>query len=221
MNAAIAAAAVATDVLTCLGAPFANTFGPAVSSVTKTAMTMRLERARNLLLEELRQGDAFIESIEEVDEVVAIVHRYARAAREGTARLNLRLMAKILRGQISTRSISANKFLHHAALLESLRPEEVILVATLYRNERNLESSAPDMERLFKSSIGASKEQLVPKHFPTEEALYATAGALQRTGLVIPFSGYHSILFGTSPIMAEVAKLASFEEALAAEGFTI
>lgn len=53
----------------------------------------RLERARDILIDELRRGERTL-SAPEADEIVAVLLRYGRAAQEGAARLNLRLMAK-------------------------------------------------------------------------------------------------------------------------------
>lgn len=74
-------------------------------------------RAKNVLIEEPSQGQALIESIAEVDELAAILLKYMRAAEEGTARPNFRLMAMTIRGMTAKRTLTASRFLYYASLM--------------------------------------------------------------------------------------------------------
>ena len=92
----------------------------------------RAERARDILLDELSRGEKTV-SVPEVEEAAAVLLRYGRAAQEGAARLNLRLMAKVIAGQVHQQALYADEFLRHADIIAGLRREEVTLLGALQR----------------------------------------------------------------------------------------
>jgi hypothetical protein len=47
--------------------------------------------------------------------------KYLTAAREATARRNLRLMARIVRGQAATRALDAEEFLRLSSMIAALK----------------------------------------------------------------------------------------------------
>jgi hypothetical protein len=95
MNLPSPLATIAGDLLPILtGIPLGNTLAESVTRL----IDGRRRKARDILMEELSQGQALIESVSDVDELAAIFLKYMRAAEEGTARLNLRLMAMTIRG---------------------------------------------------------------------------------------------------------------------------
>jgi hypothetical protein len=177
----------------------------------------RRRQARDIVIEELSQGRALIESIEEVDELAAILLKYIRAAEEGTARLNLRLMAMTIRGMTHKRTLTASRFLYYAGFLATLSREEVIALATLYKNEALEPDRISDNEARGRARVRA-REELVPAFFPTERHLNGTLQAATRTGLVVGASGWGALVYETTPLMEEVASLASFRDALEKEG---
>ncbi len=180
----------------------------------------RRKKARGILMEELRQGQALIESIADVDELAAIFLKYMRAAEEGTARLNLRLMAMTIRGMAHKRSLTANRFLYYAGFLATLTREEVIAIATLYKNElRSLGRTMAEKEARGQARV-RTKEELVPAVFPTERHLNSALQAATRTGLVVGASGWGKLVYETTPLMEEVTSLAPFRDALEQEGWS-
>ena len=177
----------------------------------------RRREARDILIEELSQGRALIESIAEVDELAAIFLKYIRAAEEGTARLNLRLMAMTIRGMTHKRTLTASRFLYYAGLMATLSREEIIAIATLYRNETLEPNRMSDKEARGRARV-RTNEELVPAFFPTERHLNSTLQAATRTGLVVALSGWGALVYETTPLMEEVASLAPFRDALEREG---
>src|SRR6516165_3622152 len=115
----------------------------------------------------------------EVEEAAAIFYRYMRAAQEGGARLNLRLMAKIIAGQADRGNLVADEFLYYADMLASLRREEVLALGTLYRHWK----SDPRVDVAGVALSGAQAE-LIPKVFRDNEEFLAALGAAARTGLI-------------------------------------
>ncbi|MGI4807500.1 MAG: hypothetical protein ACRYF2_05255 [Janthinobacterium lividum] len=110
-----------------------NLAGAGFAIAAQHLLRRRVEWARDILLDELRQGEKTLSDLE-VEEVVAVLLRYARAAQEGTARLNLRLMAKVIAGQVERGVLYADEFLRNADLIAGLKREEVILLGTIHRH---------------------------------------------------------------------------------------
>lgn len=164
---------------------------------------------------ELRRGDRYILEAEDVDEAAAMMFRYLRAAQEGTARLNLRLMAKIMRGLAAERPIYADQFLRYAEMVAALTREEVILIATLYAKTQDLKENPEWREE----ALNLAKGELVPRVFDSADRFYAVMAAASRTGLVV--TGGWSDQFCTTPLMEDLARLVSFREALEEEGIEV
>lgn len=204
-------AAVATDFWSLVGLPGAATSGVALERL----LGGRTQMAKKIFMNELRRGDRYIEETQDVDEAAAMMFRYLRAAQEGTARLNLRLMAKIMRGLSVERPIYADQFLRYADIVASLTREEVILVATLYAKTQVLK----DSPRWREEALTLAKDELVPRVFDTDDRFCAVMAAASRTGLVI--TGGWSDQFCTTPLMDELARLVSFRDALKEEGIEV
>jgi hypothetical protein len=195
------------------GIPLGNTLAESVTRLIEG----RRRKARDVLMEELSQGGAFIESVADVDELAAICLKYIRVAEEGTARLNLRLMAMTIRGMTQKRTLTANRFLYYAGFLATLTREEVIAIATLYKNEKqSADERIPEEEARGQARV-RTREELVPAVFPTERHLDSALQAATRTGLVVGASGWGKLVYETTPLMEEVASLAPFGDALEKE----
>jgi len=175
------AAAVLNDALTLKSLPGTSIAGVALSVILEGIMAKRRDTARAILLDELKNTARAPEAAE-VEESVAILYRYARAAQEGAARLNLRLLAAVYAGQVHTRTIVADDFLYYADMLASLRRDEVVLLGTLLRMSSTSDGAGGmvDPQRLQALAIGA----LVPDLFESASDYLAAAAALQRTGLI-------------------------------------
>jgi hypothetical protein len=175
----------------------------------------RQDNAREILLDELRQGSKTLD-LDEIEEAVAISQRYNRAAMEGAARLNLRLMAQVIAGQAERGKLVADEFLYYADIVASLRREELILIGTLYRHW--VSNSSPPLGTSREDLVlQATKSELIPNSFATEDEFIATATATMRTGLVVALSAWGGLVYKPTPLLDKFAALASIEEALDAE----
>jgi hypothetical protein len=170
--------------------------------------------ARKIMIDELRSGDKSLRQIGEVEEAAAIFYRYARPAEEGSARLNLRLMAKVIAGQTLQGNLVADEFLFWADILASLRREEIVLLATLYRHRSSPEVMAEDEGGRDGTAEKLAKNELVPSLFQTNDDFMAALNAITRTGLVIAYSGFGSLIYGISPLLRRLMDRARFEAAL-------
>jgi hypothetical protein len=223
-----AVGAVVSDVLSVCGVPGASTVGVAFSAAVEAVMKRRRDNAREILLEELRKGKAFVDRAASIDEWVAVLLRYSRAAQEGTARLNLRLMAKVIAGQAQAGALVADEFLRYADALGSLKREEVVLLTVLHRKLRTCArtpSQTPNIPTRFpwKEIWYQVAEELVPDFFDYEGEMRASAYAAGRTGLIYPLVGDEDDLgfFTTSTQLDKIQKLASFQDALREEGIDL
>lgn len=209
---------VADDVLGALVPGLSGTLGAIADATWDKVRRERIQRGNERLLEELRKGEVRLGD-HSMPEAVAIVERFQRAALEGTALLNLRLMAKVIAGQAHLGVLRADEFLYQANLLGSLRREEVILVAMLLRKKREHDSKPRDAgESRSGADWNAAAAELVPGTFRTTEEMRATGLAATRTGLVMDDNSIDGIgRFTASPLLEQLASLIDIEDALARE----
>lgn len=202
--------------------------GNAVSAAAGAALDQllrkRLEAARAIQLDELRRGEIALHELD-AEEAAAIFYRYLRAAQEGAARINLRLMAKVIAGQARLGDLRADLFLGYAEMLAGLRREEIILISALYKEvlEHAPDSTKPgDATAKMSKTLGAIQEDLKQRLidqgvFTSSSAYMATAFGLLRTGLLIADVPIGGFIFRISPLCHRLILLASFEQALSDE----
>ncbi len=209
-------AAGASVLATILGIDPKVAIGPVLGGAIRKLVEHRQQVALDILLEEMATGQINPADVPPKS-LAAPVYRYIRAAREGAARLNLRLLARLIAGQASKHDLIADEFLYHADIIASLRREEIVLIATMYRHRQ-----APDLlcfepiERVTPARERTIAE-LVPSVFPTYDAYQATCQAISRTGLLILASGFGGISAYLSSLADEVIAMTSFEAALEKE----
>lgn len=205
--------AIVSDIAGAFKIPGGSVLGQAVQDLFEK----RLKQARDILIEEISKGEKDIYQAAEVDEVAAIVYRYMRAAQEGTARINLRLLARIIAGQKTSGPLKADEFLYYADIIASLRHEEIMLLGTLYRNlQEELNEENPQTPE-HKAQERAMKELIDAHVFISKEDFEATLGALIRTGLIINM-GTWATTYKPSPFMNKLCKLSSFENLMRETG---
>lgn len=181
------------------------------SEIIRRVLRHRRDAAFNILLSQLRRGSVSSGAVAAESDVVSVMLRYVRAADEGAAALNLRLMAKVISGCASKGNLKADTFLYYAEMLASLRREEIVLIATMHKLCKELPQIESHATELWKKL----QEELVPSLFKDEHALRAAAMACLRTGLLMDINTMDNMgLYSTSPLMFELESLAPFEEAL-------
>jgi hypothetical protein len=205
------------DVVSLFQLPGSNFAGAMTAAGIQKVLDKRAHEAREIFLEELGQGLCVPSDPGTVDEFVAITYRYLSKAKEGAARLNLRLMARVVKGQSEGPGLNASQFLRYSDMLASLNREEVIYLATRHRVkwEHDASKAAPDWKDA--SAVNAMVEKaLIPSVFPTRSHLDGTITALLRTGLVWPGAAGLSggFVWQETPLLKEVADLAQFQQAL-------
>ncbi len=194
-----------------------NLAGAGFALVAGQLLRRRAVHARDILLDELRRGERTL-SAPEVDETVAVLLRYGRAAQEGTARLNLRLMAKVIAGQVQQKVLYADEFLRHADIIASLRREEVILLGALQRHwaAPAVQAMANDHDRMNEAKRLMLAE-LTPVPFIDIVELAATEDAIVRTGFLAGTEVFGGTIYKPTRTFQRVCALISLEAALEAE----
>lgn len=193
------------------------------STVAQTAIASylqrRLEESRDMLLEELRQGNIDRIEFDSEYELGGVLFRYFNAVRDNAARLNLRLMAKAMVGQARNDQIYADEFTRYANILSAMTRDEVIASITVYKYTL-------DIERTPVTSFSDPRTQkmvddVVPSLFADVDYFISVCGALTRFGLVINSNDGNSFRFVSTSIMANLTKLIDFQDALRKEGIVM
>jgi hypothetical protein len=186
----------------------------------------RAEQARDILFEELRRANIGDAQAASEDDAIAVIVRYLRAAREGAARLNLRLFAKAIAGKLRAGALVADEFLQYAEAFGSLSRDEIIVIGTMYKlwsDHQPVPTPNPsEAANIWSKTV----KQLTTSGMSTELVVMAAARA-QRSGLIYGLSTTTATLHGTafagntvyriSPLLLDLGKTVDFEDALRRE----
>jgi hypothetical protein len=189
----------------------------------------RAEAARDILLDELRQANISEAQAASEDDAIAVIVRYLRAAREGAARLNLRLLAKAIAGKLRSGSLVADEFLQYAEALGSLSRDEILVIGTIYKMwaaHQALAATDPaEASKRYGDPWGLALQELMRLGMK-EELISAVASRAQRSGLIYSMSGVGgfpdqrpagNLIFRVSPLLIELGMTVDFEDALRRE----
>lgn len=197
-----AVSALSSDILSAHQFPPANTAGAGAPSVLQHVLTRRLEAGRDVLLEELSRGERALNS-RKPDDLVSILYCYLRAAQEGAARINLRLMARVIAGQAIQGALYADDFFREAGALASLTRSEITLLAAM----------AKTIMADGWLSVWTAGPALIPLVFPTNEAFLDACAPLVRTGYIRPISAMDGMMdYKITAAFERLAALVRFEE---------
>ncbi len=180
-------------------------------------LTARSVAARDTLFEELRAGNIDALQAANEDEVIAVIYRYALAVRDGSARRNIRLLAKIMVGLKKRDRLYSDEFNRYADVLARLTRDQMLVLGrytALYREEQ---TETPDSERARIAAWSRLIKELVPSEFASNEDILYICGQCSGRGLIITSSAFSTLVHRPSPLMHEIAELADFEDVLEAE----
>lgn len=185
--------------------------GNVLSSLIEGVWRKRQERAKEVFLDEMRRGNLPQSYGQVDDETIAILLRFNRAAMEGAARRNLRLMARVFVGMAKVNSIHADEFLSLADALSSLRREEVVVLADLLSAFEGIGDGLVENNEKNVKAFQEAKEQSMARLSITEEGYLSFCGSLLRTGFVLSISGFDGGVYIASPMGKRLAKLVEIE----------
>jgi hypothetical protein len=144
------------------------------------------EQARDILFEELRHANISEAQAASEDDAIRVIVRYLRAAREGTARLNLRLLAKAIAGKLRSGNLVADEFLQYAEVVGSLSRDEIIVIGAVYKvwaEHQDLAATNPTEAAKYADPWVLAMRELTSEGM-TEELVAGTAARAQRSGLI-------------------------------------
>lgn len=179
----------------------------------------RAAEARQILLEELERAEIDAAKAASEDDAIAVVFRFERAVREGTARLNMRLMAKAMAGRLRHSTLVADEFLLFADALALLSRDEIIVIAEMLRAHRAIQEKPPGPTA--GDGIGAvpwhTARMALERQSWTKDRVKTAATRSQRSGFLIAQSAYGGLVFAVSDMLIELGKTVDFDDALRAE----
>ncbi len=194
--------------------------GPALAGgVVQRWLRHREEAARDILFDELRQAKISEAQAASEDDAVGIVFRYMRAARDGAARVNLRLLAKVIVGQQRTGTLVADEFLQYADTLTDLSRDEIIVIGTVYQHTVGLTVQQGEDSTQYAGRVWASSMQELSSVGFNEPRMLAAASRAQRSGLIYIGGGGvdGAETYRASPTLVELGKTVDFQDALRKE----
>jgi len=150
-------------------------------------------------------------------EVASLTFDFLRAAEDGAAKVNLGVMADLIANGISEDGFTEEAVRHLMKTVAGLSYEEMRVLAAFIRAVRGLqppEGGEPiDAFRQTSEVWGATWRQLAKAgdSGPTNE-VFARAGALQRTGLVVAHSAFGGMVYGPTPLLMELERLSALSE---------
>lgn len=188
-----------------------------LSSALGRVLSWRLEEAEDILESELRLIKRRLTRVGEVEEATGMVLRYIRAAQEGTSQVNLRLMAKAMRGLAMRSRVKAADFLRYADAVASLTVEEICVITCLLDKTVELDELGIVKDR-DTQAWSQMVDDLVPRLFTDQQHVAEVLLAASRTGLVTKAAPFKLGPFSTTPFLHELAELASLQRAIVEEG---
>jgi hypothetical protein len=154
----------------------------APTEILKAYVKRRLDLARETLLEEVSQGEVPLVSAALDDDRVWFHWLYARAAIEGAARENLRLLARLMISLPAAPDLISSRFHLYAKLISTLTRDELLVLAAFIRFEQRLtERPIAGVWRLDEV-----EKILVPGAVASASYFAALVHSLAGSGLLIP-----------------------------------
>jgi hypothetical protein len=185
--------------------------GGAATGLLLSYQRKRADEARAILFEALKRAEITDLDVASSDDAAGVVIRFLRAALEGAARRNLKLLAQAIVGKLKVGKLTADEFLWHADILASLSREEILVIGTMYDSyKRGSEQDRAEAHYWMLTKQGLGKGSM-----GSEERVQAVAGRAQRSGLVTSVSSYGAVAYRITPLLLEIAELVDFQEALA------
>ena len=192
--------------------------GSVAAEAVKHYRQRRAEDARDVLLDELRAGEITPPSVTSRDDLIGVTIRYLRAAYEGAARLNLRLLAKAIAGALHRDTLTADAFLATADSLSSLSRQEIIVIGALLHFERFVVEQPRPAEGPWAPPWVMLVEDLQRTQGMTGSEIDATAARAQRSGLIYATSIEVGMSYQVSPLLTKLSETVDFLDALRKEG---
>jgi hypothetical protein len=207
-------AAVVSDVLSALQMPG----GSFIGKLGDKYLERKQKEAAEILIEEVSKGSPepinFTDS--NADPMIEIIYRFLKAAADGAARENLRLLAQVIAGLKRNKALEPDKFRKWANILEQLTRDELIVIGKAISISRRMASEGVAFNP---SEFGNRLRSEIMRSGYQSTEVDPLCASLGRTGLLLGASGYGGMMvFLPTPWLDELAALADVEGVATAKG---
>ncbi|MCU1340467.1 MAG: hypothetical protein JWO19_6048 [Bryobacterales bacterium] len=206
--------AIVGDVLSALQLPG----GSFVGKLGDKYLERKQKEAADILIEEVSKGSPepinFTDS--NTDPLIEIIYRFSKAAADGAARENLRLLAQVIARLKKNKALEPDKFRKWANILEQLTRDELMVLGKAISIRRKMAAegvafNANDFSNRLRSELVASGYQ--------STVIDPLCASLGRTGLFLPATGYGGVMvYLPTSWLDELGMLADVESAVSAKG---
>jgi hypothetical protein len=159
-----------------------------ISKLGEKYLERKRKEAAEILIEEVAKGSPepinFTKA--DVDPLIEIIYRFLKAAADGAARENLRLLAQVIVGLKRNKALESDKFRKWANILEQLTRDELMVIgkAIALKRKMDAEGVAVDSSADFSNHL---RSELIRSGYQPAE-IGPLRASLSRTGLLIPGS---------------------------------
>lgn len=186
--------------------------GSLFSKLVDQHLAQKTQEAVEIALQELSRGNLEFGE-EDAQPFVAVLLRYSKAASEGAARRNLRLLMQIVVGLKRNKALREDAFRRWAGIVEHMTRDELMLVGQAIRLQAEIARGASTEE----SSFWIMLRDLMSRSGYEGDELSATAEAVSRSGVFVPVLTAGGLTYRPSPRLAELSSLVDAEILVGAE----
>lgn len=176
---------------------------PLVKGLILDLYTKRKEACEAVLRSELRHVSTTDHLTRDPQSFMSKALRLHQAAMVGTAHANLRILARLVIADEANSAVVPDDFLYLASIIESLRYDELVVLAAFIRASEQLNDNDPDKPV---DLAGAVAEEL-PYPKATLDGLQS---GLSRTGLIYTLTGYGAGGWYASPTLKRLEATVQF-----------
>ncbi len=154
---------------------------------------------------------------EQVEQLAPMIAMHARMAMEGEAEGSLRLLARVIAGQLGQGELSPTEFASYARILSGMRQVEIFALGVVYRSwqEATQMPNVPEVgDAVELEANKATAARLIPSLVADYGELKALFSGLTRTGLLITVpTASGGDRYRPSSLFHRLSQLASLESA--------
>ena len=192
-------------------APAAGVLGTSIGRY----ILARFASAKLTFLRESKRQGLSQSDFKNAEELAAGALRYARAARDQAADVNLRILAQTMIGLARRQELWAKDFLKYADALAPLSRDELIVIGAMLAEDKAW--APPPAGNGDNGNVWTAVERKLKTDFPRPYELFSIATRAQRSGLIIGFSRSGGPWYEVTPLGRDVRQFVEIEEALQPE----
>jgi hypothetical protein len=199
-------AAIVSDLLSAFNIPG----GSSLEFIATKYLETKRKAAAEILITEIasgRHGPLHLEE-RDIEPLIDMTLRFAKAVSEGAARENLILLAQIIAGLKKQRAFDADRFRRWSKIVEHLSRDELLIIGLAYRLLQELTTTNEQAEKFN----GALRTMIADAGYNEGEA-EALLTAVASTGLLSSASAWGGLAYQPTPWLSDLGSLADLQAA--------